>query len=67
MAGRSRLVEKLILCTGGETTSVCEDWSIGWTARALVERSARTRGAVGVTGETDAGGTEGVGRTGCNT
>ena len=67
LAGGSRLVEELILRTCGETTSVCENRSIGWTARALVERSARTRGAVGVTGETDAGGTEGAGGTGCNT
>ena len=67
MTGRSRLVEKLILAAGGETASICEDWSIGWAARALVERSARTCDAVRVTGEADTGGTEGVGGTACDT
>ena len=63
MTGGSCLVEILILGAGREATSVCEDWPIGWTARALVERSTRASDAVRVTGETDTGGTEGVGRT----
>jgi len=62
----SRLVEILTLGARGEATSVCEDWSIGWTAGALIEATARTRGTVGVTGDTGARGTEGVGRTARN-
>lgn len=66
MTGGSRLVEILILGAGGETASVCEDWSVGWTAGALIEASARTRGTVGMTGHTGARGAEGVGRTARN-